>query len=296
MNRYDLKFDALINCRDKQAGRLQKVLVDLKTQEVTHLVVSAGLIFKQTVNLPLSLVESTDDPREIQLSVFSDELSKFSSASSKGTTPDEGLIQTPESAQEEVVEMVTAPQIEDLGAVTIGNDFAEAVLLSAETAVSSLENNIGRLSHVMTDISSGIIVQLVVTLGTRLRQSLVIPAELIEKLDEQMILVAVTKDETDALPEYFVSWNMPEQDEPESDTILSEAAPLSGNVALTNDLTKALTADPITETAVIEMTCDRGVVTLMGEVSDQLTKETAVAIISQHPDVFTINNELKIAH
>ena len=172
----------------------------------------------------------------------------------------------------------------------------EVVLLSAETAVSSLENNIGRLSHVITESASGSIVKLVATRGTHSLQNLVIPVELIEKLDEQMILVTATKEEADALPEYFVSRNMPEQDKPEPDTALSEAAPLSENVALMNDLTKALIADPQTATAVIEITCDRGIVTLMGEVSDQITKETAVAIISQHPNVLTINNELKIAH
>ena len=84
---------------------------------------------------------------------------------------------------------------------------------------------LGRLSHVITDSASGIIVQLVVTLGTHLRQNLVVPAELIEKLDKQMILVTATKDEADALPEYFVSWNMPEQNKLESDTILPETAP-----------------------------------------------------------------------
>ena len=83
MNRYDLKFDAQVNGRDKQIGRLQKVVVAVKTQEVTHLIVSAGLIFKQAVMLPLSLVESIDDPREIQLSVYSDGLSEFSSRAMK---------------------------------------------------------------------------------------------------------------------------------------------------------------------------------------------------------------------
>jgi sporulation protein YlmC with PRC-barrel domain len=299
----DYKFEAQVNGRDKQIGRLQKIVVDAKTKTVTHLLVTTGRLFKQTVVLPASVVETITDPREIQLSIYSDEVSNYS-VYSKTVISDEPTAASPSASSAYVLSADGLPMTTPLATPEPGiTTQAEivvfgvpegAVLLSGETAVSGAEDRIGQLSHVLVDEAFGRLVQLVVTRGNRLPQNLVIHAEKVEKLEDTLIQVAMTKAEVEQLPEYAVSQNI-NGSQLEAEAALAETAPLSENSELATELTDLLAADPRTETAVVDLLCDRGVVTLTGEVADQNIKETAVALIAQHPKVVTINNELKIA-
>lgn len=63
---------------------------------------------------------------------------------------------------------------------------------------------------------------------------------------------------------------------------------------LTSDLTAILADDPRTETAVIEIINERGVITLSGVVPDLQTKEAAATLIKRHPDVISVNNSLQV--
>jgi uncharacterized protein YrrD len=296
---YDYKFDAQVNGRDKQIGRLQKVVVDEKTKMVTHLLVATGRLFKQAVALPVHVVEAITDPREIQLSIYSDEVSKYPVYSEIVISNEPTITSSPAYILSADGLPVTTPLATLEPDIMTQAEMVRfgvpegAVLLSGETAVSGIEDRIGRLSHVLVDEAFGCMVQLVVTRGNRPPQILVISVETIEKLEDTLIQVAVTKAEVEQLPEYAISQN---SNSPQPEAAFAETAPLSENGGLVAELTDLLAADPRTTTAVIDLLCDRGVVTLTGEVEDQNIKETAVALIAQHPKVVTVNNELKIAH
>lgn len=59
-------------------------------------------------------------------------------------------------------------------------------------------------------------------------------------------------------------------------------------------ITQQIMNDPLTRDYVIEVVNQRGVVTLVGEVQSQQSREAAEQIATAHPDVISVINGLKI--
>lgn len=59
-------------------------------------------------------------------------------------------------------------------------------------------------------------------------------------------------------------------------------------------VTSALMDDPRTKEAVIEVSNDRGILTLIGTVDSEETRQAAEAIARQQPGVVSVVNELKV--
>jgi osmotically-inducible protein OsmY len=59
-------------------------------------------------------------------------------------------------------------------------------------------------------------------------------------------------------------------------------------------VTNALLDDPSTKDAVIEVSNDRGILTLIGNVDSEETRQAAEEIARQQPGVISVVNELKV--
>ena len=129
--------------------------------------------------------------------------------------------------------------------------------------------------------------------GKLMENFLIVPVELIERCNEVEIQLGIREETLDALVPYDPN-NMLDF----IDLSSNEEPPLAGGKPQVNSLLSALTTllaeDPRTETAVIEIICEGGTVSLFGDVKDQKTKEAATELVSDHPDVIAVNNNLKV--
>jgi hypothetical protein len=183
------------------------------------------------------------------------------------------------------------------------------VLWDEHTAVYGRQGQVGHLSHVIVEASDGCIQKLVIRQDKLLQKSfLTVPFELVEKSEsgESVIHVALENSDFEELIEYTRQAPQPAPVNGHSLPAAPSFADVNAHPTASPSLTKtsnvtetlsaALAQDPSTQTAVIELIYDRGVVTLAGTVANQETKERAAALVKQHPDVISVQNSLQVSH
>jgi hypothetical protein len=74
----------------------------------------------------------------------------------------------------------------------------------------------------------------------------------------------------------------------------SEAKPLDENLTIAEEVDAALSEDPRTATAVIEVVYERGVITLTGEVENESAHVAAEEIAHRHEGVVSVVNALEV--
>lgn len=298
MNLFHLKFETKIHGREKKLGQLKGVVVNEEVTQVTSLILGQGVFFKQARVLPLTAVESARLDKII-LNLYSDEVELY-----------------PVFEETKVKNRVVQPRpLESVGGI-VDMQFQGATYLPPETGYeekvvqwginesdriwnketviySSQEEEVGHLFQVVVEAEDGAIRKLVMAQGGRLQRLLTIPPEVIMDVNETAVTLDMENGKIEELVEFF---NFAPEPAPVGGTkiplSLQDEDPLV--TPLAEELLEILATDPRTELAFIDLVYDRGVVTLMGTVADAETKEAVADLVSQHPSVLTLHNELKI--
>lgn len=302
MNHLVLKFGAEVQDRQKHAGTLHKLVVNPEGTHITHLLVQQGLLFKHHFVLPLEAVESATTD-EIRLNLNHDEVSNYPAFNEQKVEVgipqrDVAMLERASGGtliQPHHVDPVSNPHA---GLYVEKHVIREGVnpedlLWSSDTTLHTLDGYAGNLVQVFVDAQDGRLDQLVMRKGKLMEKFLTVPVELIEQSSEAEIHLGIKEETVADLTPY----------DPHNLLNLIEIAsekepPLGGEPRQKNnllaDLTALLVADPRTENAVIETICEGSKVTLTGSVKDQKTKDAAAEVVTSHPDVLTVNNNLKI--
>ncbi len=301
MNKFNLKFGAPIQAHDKKVGDLQYVVVNEKTTHVTHLIVTKGTVLKKAYVLSISLVEATD-AEGIHLVLYSDELENYPQFEEKrleAGVPQPEVESKRKGAAEARLQPVDHQPHAD-GTLYVEEQIVrqgvepEDVLWSAKTAVHSQQNQAGHLSGAIVHREDGRIHELVMRQGNRYEKFLVIPRELLERATDSALYLQLNDDEITELIEFF-EYN-PEPlavNGKTAEEVMGVEKPLIDN--LEKELTAALVESGLMDTAVVELICDRQVVTLTGTVPDQKTKEAIASLVADHPHALSVNNELQVS-
>lgn len=303
MNHFNLKFGTDVHDRQRHVGTLAKIVVNPEVTHVTHLLVQQGLLFKHTYVLPLEIVAHTQADG-IYLNLNPDEFGNFPAFEEH--TERVGLRQRDVAALDRMGYMQPMQSYSvdnmidgDAGmymekqVVRQGVD-VEDMLWNAHTTIHTYQGYAGTLAQVMVDAEDGRLLDLIMRQGKWLENFLIIPVDLIDQGNEEEIHLGIREENLEKLDFYDPNnlldiWH----------TSSSDTAPLLAGRAgqqnnLLAELTTLLVKDPRTETAVIEIICEGGTISLSGKVKDQQTKAAAAEIVSHHPAVITVNNNLKI--
>ncbi len=203
MSRFDFNFGAHVQCLDGQNGKLEGVVVNPTTLQVTSLIVKRGfLIGKQAWVLPLALVKSAT-METIQLAITSDEFNHY---------PQYRLIEFEEPA----------PSLNQRAGGTAGGVFyphglygstepiiplikkkiregiaADQKVIEPKTPLKNAEGTVGAIIQVRVDRYSQTITHLTVQQGLFFStEQLSVPVSVVENIiDDDAVITAYTGEE-----------------------------------------------------------------------------------------------------
>lgn len=293
MYELDLNLGARVLCNDTAGGKLFKVAVDPETHQVTDLIVERGMLLKHSRVVPISTLVGTT-PEGILLDVSEAQLEDF-------TEYGETEISEPASEGGRYVSASgVAPGFGPLPAEPVmvrrrvrTGVSSDRVVLGRDTKVENLHKTIGHLDHVLIHPQSREITHLVIRRGL-IPQRLVLPVEQVEDFYEDEIFTSISNDELDRLPRY----SPPEEAGPALvEHLLTPEGSATGTPEPTSVVARvqaALSRDPRTQNAVIEVIDDRGVIILQGDVQSPEMRQAAEEVAAAQPGVTSVVNELMV--
>jgi osmotically-inducible protein OsmY len=262
----NLHIGAQVHCTDGHCGKLVKVVVDPTTQRVTDLIVEKGFLLKHDRVLPVSVVDRATE-KDIYLNIRSDELERYGEYREyyiKEPSPDAGGFSSRaefEAGVQRVVPMIRRRVREGIAT-------GKAVIERA-TEVDNLEKTIGHVDHIMADRESRQITHFVMRRGL-IPEYIVVPMELVERVDEDAIFTTVTGEDLRELPRY-----KPANEE----EVLSE---LRQRLATSSEF-RAVTA-----------TMTAGIVRLNGQVRHEAARQHAEELAREIEGVIEVDNALYV--
>lgn len=204
---YHLKIGAPVFCRDKKIGRLRRVVTNPETNRVTDLVVQIGLLLPTERLVPVTAVEGAKEDK-IRLAFDSEHLEDFAEYHPEKK---QSALEYPSRSDQMVGPLKVhatryglpltrgiVPRIRHT--IPVESDL-DQVLVERGTQVESLHKTIGRVDHLLVERESQKITHLVVNQGL-FGRSIVIPANLVEDIAPDRILVMADEDELEQLPGY----------------------------------------------------------------------------------------------
>lgn len=204
---FDFTTGARVHCRDGDAGTLRMVVADPHTRRITDLIVEKGHRQEQDRVLPVSIVERTTD-EDIYLSINSEALVEYPRyREAEMTAPVTDW--TGRHYRVENVRYRLSPYgsvVSDAMVPLIRYQVQEGIPATVETLergtpVYGEDGRIGRVDHILTDGETGAIRHLVVQHRTTGNYA-VVPADLIERLQDVGITVAASAEEIATMPRY----------------------------------------------------------------------------------------------
>jgi len=163
--------------------------------------------------------------------------------------------------------------------------------------VYAQDGEVGKLDSFITDPEKDEqITHVVIRQGTLLPEYIPVPLSLIQGVDENGLYLATTRDGTKGLTHY--AW----PDDGNEDLInedlnvdgYDEGKVLSHDLALRAIVADALSQNPLTEKAVIEVANEQGIVALIGTVENVNVRQAAETIAMHQPGVISVVNSLKV--
>ena len=290
MNEFDFNIGARVHCQDGQCGKLAKVVVHPDTWQVTDLIVEEGFLLKRARVFPVSAVERTTT-EDIYLTISSNELNNFREyreveyevpvPGSTTSFPD------PYSA----TSLTQVPTVLEKTRQGISSD--ELIVVEKGTPVMNARGKVGHLDHLITNEESNEITHLVVRRGALFSERLLVPVFMVEHVSENGILIAPTNNELKELARYTPEEDVGDQSAGEEvvshfESIRHDEPTLSVQVAA------ALSADPRTRGAVVEVSNDQGTIRLAGQVNSWRTRQAAVEVASKQPGVVSVVDRLEV--
>jgi hypothetical protein len=216
VNSFDFKFGAAVYGQQtdygqqNSCGHLARLVVDPESQCVSDTIVESGLLFKQSLVVPVSDVEDAT-AMGIHLAIGCQELAGYPTFNEM--TIEHGAQSWVAPVQDSTVIGVSATGMLPTSGemATVREKVRQGVddnklVLGNKTAVYGLDGRIGHLSHLITVNNEGQPCQiqyLVVTQGILLSKQFMIPVHYIQTLSEQGIHVLVADTEIGEFPEYY---------------------------------------------------------------------------------------------
>jgi uncharacterized protein YrrD len=299
MNEYDYHIGAEIHSLDGSWGQLVKIALEPETWCVTHLIVQAGLLLKEAHVVPVEAVTSATN-EAIHLSLTTSELQQYPLYEEKhyeapienGPYGSYGFSGTVINAEGSAI----APRV-PMQKVTIHEGVNPAlVLLKKGTSIKNMNGEVGKLDHVITGADSNEVTQMVMRHGFLFPDHLVIPVKLITEIGEEGIFIEATNEELKTfIPELLENVDVPNNESQSYPVLDSETADgLTTDALIADRVATALRVHPVTEGAVIEVINQGGLVTLIGVVPDENTRQTAEKVAAQQDNVVKVVNDLVI--
>jgi uncharacterized protein YrrD len=192
---------------DGQAGKLMKVVIDLETERVTHLIVEKGFLLKTDRVVPVEDIAEVTDAG-IRLKVSTAELEQFAQF-------DEGEFRVPEPGWEHERYQVDdpihvlrwgihyAPPLDSDYAITREDALKEGVdadepVIGKGTPVYDRDGQVGTVETLQVDETTSQITHLVVKQGL-LGSSLVIPMSAVSSVSDSSVDIDLTREQLTAL-------------------------------------------------------------------------------------------------
>lgn len=178
MTKLDFHFGVPVHARDRQCGKLAKIVFDPKTLQVSALIVQKGWIFKKARVIPVAKVERTT-PFEIRLDLDYAEFKRFAKFSQF------------ESSRSGTVPAIRRRLREGVA--------TSAQTLGRKTCVENITHQLGKINHVILDRETRLLSDVVMRAGLY-SSSYMVPVTKIEKFQGKSILVSLSEAELSALP------------------------------------------------------------------------------------------------
>jgi uncharacterized protein YrrD len=210
MKDFDFNIGAQVICTDGQCGKLLKVVVP-DEEILTDLIVEKGFLQAEDRVVPVETVERVTED-EIHLSISSDELTTFEAHKERtfrvpepewrgrgGEAYQEGEAVTRTARSHGLA--LTGPMVPMVRKRVQEGISPTETVVERGTEVRTPLTSIGHVDHVLVDPDSGAIRHVVVDRGL-IAPSVVVPADAIEEVGPEAVIIALEEDEIDELPKY----------------------------------------------------------------------------------------------
>jgi uncharacterized protein YrrD len=267
MTKLDLHIGVPVYAIDKQCGNLVSVVVDPGTQQVSDLIIQHGLLLKHSRVVPVAAVTSAT-PFEIHLNLDSSQFNNCveyreieikEPVSDSRSTPSWGLADGYSPA-------VTTIRRRLREGVTAGKH-----VLGRKTGVENVGHSLGKVDHVVLERETGKIAEIVMRTGL-FPAYYVLPVTKVEDIQEDSILVSISREEMATLPQYE-----PRQD---ADILV--------------DVLSALLSERTPAFHTVEPSVEGGIIHLTGNVSSQSVKSHVEELVRLVPGVIDVENDLEV--
>lgn len=192
----------VISSDSKEVGHLERVVIDPDTKELTHIVVRRGTFNPKDKVVPLNMI-AAGVPDSIGLRLPADQIdelsdyeeTKYSGATGGYAGPTmqgaTGYMETPTSP------MSSAPVMKE----KVINIPPNTVALKEGSPVTTADGkHAGKLEQVLTGPESGQVTHLRISRGTLHKESRLVEAEWIDRIEEKAVTLSVDSAAVDSLP------------------------------------------------------------------------------------------------
>jgi sporulation protein YlmC with PRC-barrel domain len=207
MNKFIFNIGATVHCKNGKYGKLQKLVVDPESMEITDLIVGKGLIRTDERIVPVSAVDCATD-EYVMLSIKKSNVEDYpeyvevlsNSSEEVDTKSKRRSIKTAYVAHPYVFGLAS-PYSPVFHQTVRANVHPDHEVIERGTSVCNQSKKIGSVDHLLVDEESGELTHLVVDPGL-LAGSIIVPISTIERINEEGIFLTIEEEEIDDFPEY----------------------------------------------------------------------------------------------
>lgn len=298
MNEMYLNAGAHVRFRDGSGGAIHKFAVDLKSRQVTDLVVVTGVLPRHTHVIPVKFVTPAT-ANEVSVALYPSDLANYPvykevELSERVQGWDESVIE-PRERQMLWYPMVGVVERERNVVPHVHHTLpkgipSEDVVLGKSSEVHNVDGTIGKVDYLCLDRESWEIGHLVVRTGV-MAQHYMIPFAWVSSMTPYRIYVDGSKEQ---LEQVAVARVPVEEVAPTNLPVSSPPVAVSEDIAIADQLRDALTQEPVTASSIIEVVYEQGVVTLLGEVDNEAIHKTAEQVAHSQKGVLSVVNALEV--
>ena len=208
MNKFDFNIGAPVYCKNGKFGKLQKLVVDPKSMEITDLVVGKGVIRTEERIVPVSDVDRATD-EYVMLSINDTKLEEYPEyVEFLSNSPVE--VRTKSEQKTINSAYVAHPYIFGPAGhyspvlhrqVIHSNVHPEYEVVGRGTPVHNQNKKIGDVDHLLVDAGSGELTHLGVDPGV-FASSIIVPISTIDRVNEEGVFLIVDEEEIEQFPEF----------------------------------------------------------------------------------------------
>jgi hypothetical protein len=208
MHKFGFSIGATVHCKNEDCGKLEKLVVDPETLEVTHLIVKNGLFRPEDRIVPLTVVDRAKG-NYVMLAINDTGLEKypayrFFDINIEGHKNHQKIVGSSSVTHQSSLDGFSSDHTYDsvIQRQSVHNNVPEnGEIIKRGTPVYGADKKIGVIDHVIVEGETGELSHLVIDRGL-LSCSKVIPITQIEGLHEKKIIVNLAESEINKFPDY----------------------------------------------------------------------------------------------